>query len=188
MSDDADGVQRLAMVASAIAGRPLAVAAAEPGEPAWTDGNSVYLDPSSSVREQVEAVAVQASLLATGGLESDVVARLVRKRSALAERYLTVEGHRALQANEDLLPVFARGLINREIADLVATPDESLAVAAGELAFEPAPRSFGIIRARKLLAAQRSAAASTVNGHHAPRTSSDRELPDLARRRRRAAR
>ncbi len=179
MSDDVHGVQRLAMAASAIAGRPLAVAAAEPGEPAWTDGNSVYLDPSSSVREQVEAVAVQASLLATGGLESDVVARLVRKRSALAERYLTVEGHRALQANEDLLPVFARGLINREIADLVATPDESLAVAAGKLVFEPAPRSFGIIRARKLLAAQRSAAASTVNGHHAPRTSSDRELTDL---------
>ncbi len=179
MSDDATDVQRLAMVASAIAGRPLAVAAAEAGEPAWTDGKTVYLDQSATAREQVEALSVQASLLATGGLEPDAVQRLVRKRSALVGRYLIVEGNRALQANEALLPVFARGLIDRELAARTMSPAESLDLAAGAAALGEPPTCFGTIRARKLLAAQRSASPQSATGRHVPRKTSESKLSEL---------
>src|SRR5262245_18130227 len=88
---------RLSVLASAISNRALHVMPGEDGEPAWTDGTMVFVDPSIGTREQVEAVAVQASLLAAGSLDAGVVRRLAR-RPALARRYLAVEGHRAPRA------------------------------------------------------------------------------------------
>ncbi|MFL6082750.1 MAG: nitric oxide reductase activation protein, partial [Mycobacterium sp.] len=78
-SDTGDGPQRLRLLASALAGRNLAVAPADPGEPAWTDGVTVFIDAAASAGHQVESVTVQASLLAGGGLEPDVVRKLVRR-------------------------------------------------------------------------------------------------------------
>jgi hypothetical protein len=102
------------LLASALSGRALRVAPGEPGEPAWTDGRSVFVDAGASARDRLEALAVQASLLAAGSLEPDVVRRLTR-RPALARRYLAVEGHRALAASEDLLPPSLRSLIDRDL-------------------------------------------------------------------------
>jgi nitric oxide reductase NorD protein len=179
VNDPDGGLQRLALVGAAVAGRPLGVAPTEPRERAWTDGTTIYLDPSATPREQVEALSVQASLLATGGLESDVAQRLVRNRPALVDRYLTIEGHRALEANEELLPVVARRLIDRELAARSGSPAESLELAASGAAVGALPKCFGVIRARKLLTAQCGAATATATGRHAPRRSSDRELAEL---------
>lgn len=46
MGDDAcaDQWQALGMLASALAGRAVAVAGLPPGEPAWTDGQTIYVD------------------------------------------------------------------------------------------------------------------------------------------------
>jgi hypothetical protein len=93
------------------------VAPSEPGEPAWTDGRVIFVDADTRTRDQLEAIAVQSSLLAAGSLEPDVVRRL-RRRPALARRYLTVEGQRALAANEPLLPWAA--LSDRPISQLAA--------------------------------------------------------------------
>ena len=41
-SEDADDPKRLALLASALAGRTVAVAPATPGEAAWTDGVTVF--------------------------------------------------------------------------------------------------------------------------------------------------
>ena len=98
-----DVLGRFDLLASALSGRELKVAPGEPGELAWTDGSKVFVDADASPRDQLEALAVQASLLAAGSLEPDVVRRLTR-RPALARRYLAIEGHRALAANEHLLP------------------------------------------------------------------------------------
>lgn len=179
MSDEDGGVQRLAMVAAAVAGRPLAVGAGEPGEPAWTDGKTIFLDPATTPRQQVQALSVQASLLATGGLEPDVVRRLVRKRAGVVERYLTVEGHRALAANDELLPVLAHRLIDRDLAARVGSPAESLELAAGGVDLPEVPPCFGVIRVRRLVAAQRGAAPPEGAGRHAPRRASDRALAEL---------
>src|SRR4029079_5663962 len=80
---NSDGLGRLSLLASAISNRALQVAPGEAGEPAWTDGNVGFVDANISAREQVEAVTVQASLLAAGSLDIDVVRRLTR-RPALA--------------------------------------------------------------------------------------------------------
>jgi hypothetical protein len=179
VSDDGRGVQRLAMVAAAVAGRALVVAPTEPGEPAWTDGKTIYLDPSATPREQVEALAVQASLLATGGLEPEVVTKFARKRGALADRYLAIEATRALEANEALLPMCARAMIDRGLAARTSSPAESWALASSGAAVGAPPQSYGVIRARKLLAAQRVAADPASTGRHVPRSTSDRELTEL---------
>ncbi len=120
---------------------------------------------------------MQASLLAGGGLEPNVVRKLLR-RPALAKRYLAVEGQRALAANEELLPFPVRSMIDLDLAARADSPAGSLAVATGPDAIDDPPRSFGVIRARNLLsacaAAQRSAA-----GIHAPRRESKKTLAEL---------
>jgi len=159
---------RLGLLASALSGRALEVAAGEPGEPAWTDGRVVFVDPVASTRDQLETLAVQASLLAAGSLEPDVVRRLTR-RPALARRYLAVEGHRALAANEDLLPPPVRSLIDCSIAGRGDSPAASLAAALSREAIAHPPDNFGAIRARQLLALDnRANTPATMREHVAP--------------------
>ena len=45
---DDDGPQRLGLLASALAGRTVAVAPGDRGEPAWTDGITVFVDAAAS--------------------------------------------------------------------------------------------------------------------------------------------
>jgi len=71
---DADRLHTLGMFASAFAGRPLAVAAQQPGDPPWTDGQTVFIDPSLPARANLPAIAVQASMIAAGSLDPDIVA------------------------------------------------------------------------------------------------------------------
>ncbi|MCX4091008.1 hypothetical protein [Nocardia sp. alder85J] len=171
-----DEVERFTMLASALAGRTVAVAAAAAGGPAWTDGRTVYLDPAAAPHIGLESLAVQASLLAAGGLEPGIVARLARRRT-LAERYLAVEGPRALLANERLLPAALRPLPPEPI--MVASPAESLAVAASRRPIASPPPSFGVIRPAALLAAHRAAGAPGPEAAHQPRRPSTDALPDL---------
>ena len=154
MANDAlgDRLGALGMLASAIAARPVAVAALQPGEPAWTDGQTLYVDVSARARAQLEAIAVQASMIAAGSLDPDVVRPLVR-HPRLARRYLAVEGHRALVANSDVLPGILASLGNRDVASLSDSPAASLRIADGRAAIaDPAPE-FGVIRAAKVVAA-----------------------------------
>lgn len=157
-----DGPERLGLLASALAGRALQVAAAGPGEPAWTDGSTIYLDAALGATEQVEALAVQASLLAAGSLDPGVVRRLTRR--PLARRYLGVEGHRALAAIQHLLPPSVRSLVDPGIAARSDSPAASLAVARSRDAIPDPPVRFGAIRARRLLASIRRAERAATSG------------------------
>ena len=103
-------LEALGMLASALAGKAVAVAPLQPGEPSWTDGQTIHIDVSAGARARLEAVAVQASLIAAGSLDPEVMRRLTRHRR-LAQRYLAIEGHRALVGNADLLP---RVLLQRD--------------------------------------------------------------------------
>ena len=157
MTNDAPGdrLAGLGMLACALAGRAVAVSELQPGEPSWTDGQTIHLDASARARAQLEAIGVHASMIAAGSLDPDVMRRLVR-HPRLARRYLAVEGHRALVANRDLLPrVLAPEtwvLGNRDIASRSDSPAESLRIADGRAAIDPAP-AFGVVRASKVLAA-----------------------------------
>ncbi len=162
----------LGMLASAFAGRAVAVDAQRPGDPPWTDGQTIFVDPSLPARTHLAAVAVQASMIAAGSLDPDIVRPLAR-HSRLAKRYLAIEGHRALVANADILPRVLGSLGNAEIAQRSNSPAESLSLASGKAAVDEPPPEFGVMRAGKLLAASARAAnqAEQEQPAHVPRGS-----------------
>ncbi len=154
MADEADpeGFAGLGMLASALAGRAVAVAPVGDGEPPWTDGQTVFVDPAAGVRNNLEAVAVQASLIAAGSLAPDLVGAVVR-RPRLAIRYLAIEGHRALVANDAVLPGVLGALADRSAAARSDSAATSLAIASGREALADPPAAFGVLRAKKVVAA-----------------------------------
>jgi nitric oxide reductase NorD protein len=174
-----DRVAGLAMVASAFAGRALAVAPLDRGEPSWTDGETVFVDLSRYQRA-LESIAVHASLIAAGSLEADVV-RQVSRRPRVAARYLALEGHRALAANVDLLPGPLASLGDAAIAERSDSPATSLSVAMGKDALDDAPAAFGVMQVKKLLAAGQRATkhVDRETAGHVPRSEGTRELEDL---------
>ncbi|KWX67440.1 nitric oxide reductase activation protein NorD [Mycobacterium sp. NAZ190054] len=145
------------MLASALANRPLAVDAAVPGKPPWTDGETVSVDATAPMRTQYETVAVQASMIAAGSLVPEVVGALVR-HPRLAKRYLAVEGHRALLANTALLPASLAASADPAAAQRSDSAEKSLALARGRERAVAAPASFGVIQAKRVLAASAAAA------------------------------
>jgi hypothetical protein len=149
-------VARLGLLASALAQRPLQVAPGEPGEPAWTDGRVIFVDAGECARSQVESLVVQASLLAAGSLDYDIVQSLGR-REALARRYLAVEGYRALATMETLLPSSLCALLEARVGPISDCPEASLAAARGRAEIDDPPDRFGAIRAQRLIASMRSA-------------------------------
>jgi nitric oxide reductase NorD protein len=175
-----DRLQSLGMLASALAGRPVAVAELQAGEPSWTDGQTIYVDGSVPVRAQLSAIAVQASLIAAGSLQPDVVRPLVR-HPRLARRYLAVEGHRALVSNADLLPGILASVGDRDIASRSQSPADSLSIATGRAAIDDPAPGFGVIRAGKVLAACSGAAEQQdqANARHVPRGGGAQELEEL---------
>ena len=182
MANDADGdrLQVWGMLASALAGRPVAVAPLDPGEPSWTDGQTVFVDPSVRVRANLESVAVHASLIAADSLAPDVVGALVR-HPRLARRYLAVEGHRALTANSHLLPGMLMSLADPEVASRSDSPASSLSIAAGKDALDEPPPRFGVIRAKKVIGANTRAAAQVDHetAGHVPRRETKEALEEL---------
>jgi nitric oxide reductase NorD protein len=179
MANDARGerLQALGMFASALAGRPVAVAELQPGERPWTDGQTIYVDAAARARAKLLEIAVQASMIAAGSLDPDVVRALVR-HPRLARRYLAVEGHRALVANGDLLPRTLASVGNRDIASRSDSPAASLRIAEGRAALDDPAPEFGVIRAAKVLAVCSRAAKQEAGPGHVPRGQS-RELEEL---------
>lgn len=124
----------------------------KPGTLTWTDGKTVYVDTSLNAREQIEAVMVQASLIAAGSLSRDILYAISRRKS-LPNSYLAIEGHRALAANKRYLPPMWETLINENIAQRSNAPMESLAVARHQNTIDDLPVQFGTIAISELLAA-----------------------------------
>ncbi|WP_405182454.1 VWA domain-containing protein [Nocardia sp. NBC_01377] len=169
---------RLEMLASAIAGRTLRVARLAPGEPAWTDGVTLFLDGAADPRRDLEALSVQASLLACGSLDPAVVRKLGRRPKSAA-RYLAIEGHRALLGNEVLLPPSIIEMADRGLARSVDSPEASLSAAAGRESPRDPPECFGVIRPHELVVAVESDRRSGTAAAHAPRRKSPPELVDI---------
>jgi nitric oxide reductase NorD protein len=182
VADNAPGdrLQSLGMFASALAGRPVAVAELPAGEPSWTDGQTIYVDGSAPVRARLSAIAVQACLIAAGSLDADVLRPLVR-HPRLARRYLAVEGHRSLVSNAELLPGILASVGDRGIASRSHSPADSLSIATGRAAIDDPAPGFGVIRPGKVLAACSRAAEQQdeANARHVPRSRGVQELEEL---------
>jgi len=171
-----DRLQALGMLASALAGRPVAVAELPPGEPSWTDGQTIFVEGSA----KLEAIAVHASMLAAGSLDPDVVRPLVR-HPRLARRFLAIEGHRALIANSELLPGVLASMGDRGIAGRSDSPADSLSIAAGRTVIDDPAPEFGVIRAAKVLAAtsQPGKDQDQESPGHGPRGGGTKELEEF---------
>jgi Mg-chelatase subunit ChlD len=143
--------RRLALLASTIADRLVRVAAAAPGEKAYTDGSVVFVEADAPFEEQRRQVLVQVALIAAGSVGTEHL-RPLRGRPRLAQRYLTLEGRRALAELGTAIPALARlsGLCGEA---LTAHPSESLARAQGRTALPDPPGWFGQLKPGKLLAA-----------------------------------
>lgn len=170
----------LGMFASVLAGRSVTVTAVRPGEPPWSDGQTVHVDLNAPADARLAAVAVQSSMIAAGSFDPGALRALVR-RPTWARRYLTIEGHRALAANAGLLPGRLAALGDPDIAIRSNSPADSLRIAGGrEPIDDPAPH-FGVLRAARALAANPAAAQrdSEAGGRHAPRRRGAAELEEL---------
>lgn len=164
----ADAPMRWQMLACALSGRAVQVAAADAGEPSWTDGATIFVDATADSVRQLRTIAVQACLLAAGSLHVGIVRGLSGRRE-LAARYLAVEGHRALAANADLLPESLRSLIDHDVAGRSDSPETSLRLARSGAVSGACPEVFGVIRPRKLLGAGRGGGMADTAGAHVPR-------------------
>jgi len=140
-------VDRFALLASAISGRPLGVAAGEPGKPAWTDGRTVFVDPEEARETQLHCVLVQASLLCAGSLQPAVLATLARK-PRVTRRYLSLEGHRALSSLSDMLPTSVLAAADPLTAGRTTSAESSLVLALGTEQIPDPPGWFGEVHPR----------------------------------------
>jgi nitric oxide reductase NorD protein len=171
-------LERLEMLGSALAGLPVSLEHAGNGEPAWTDGRTIYIDADTTARERLSALAVQSSLIAAGSLTPELASRLIR-RPNIARRYLAIEGARALQANSTLLPSAVSSLLEFDHGSRVTSSDDSLELALSREPIPEPPAQFGVIHPRKLLAKQREAQKVTEANEHIPRKAQSKPLEEL---------
>ncbi len=133
---DTDEVASLRILASAIAGRAVDVALADPGRRTWSDGSTIFLEPAVKRAERVRLLGVQASLIAAGSLDREMLDALGRGKG-LARRYLAIEGHRALAVNEPALPPDVARLIESGRVEGLQSAHDSLVLARERRSIEP---------------------------------------------------
>lgn len=148
--DDALDPRRLGLLVSTIADRPLRVAVAAPGERAHTDGAAVFVEAEASFEDQRRQALVQGALIGAGSLEPEYL-RPLRGRARATQRYLALEGRRALGELGASVPALAR--LSRQCGEPLTTgPAESLARAQSRAALADPPDWFGQLRAGRMLA------------------------------------
>ena len=131
-------------------------------------------------RAAVQAIAVQAALIAAGSLEPEVLAA-VQRRPRLAMRYLAVEGHRALTAGAEVLPGAARALADAELAGRVDSAAASLALATSDSPLPEPPSQFGVLDPKRVRAVQQRATKMNDSSApaHVPRRDATHALDEL---------
>jgi len=172
-------LQPLELLATAVCGRGLQIVYANPGEPTWTDGKTIFIDATLGERDQLAALMVQASLLSAGSLPREILDK-IKRDSVLARRYLFIEVQRALVVNEPVLPALMRPFIDRTVASRSSSPAASLSIALSSERISDPPFIFGTIYARRMLATNASASTSTTHEQvHAPRQNKKSTLADI---------
>ncbi len=142
----AAGVDRYGFLASAIAGRRVAVRAIKGGALAHSDGQSIFvptMDPSGC-EDPWAAVTAQAALIGAGSLHASMLRQLIG-RPTVARRYLYLEMLRAARVLGGRLPwAFTERVELRSPARTVAAQG-SLDLALGQESLPEPPDYFGRI-------------------------------------------
>jgi nitric oxide reductase NorD protein len=143
-----DAPGRFRLLATFVAGRSVDVAQAPGGEPAFTNGQVIFVSAGASLVEQRREILVQSALLGAGSLDPRFVKGL-RARPSVARRYLALEGRRVLAASAETLPAAAE--LSAGEKPSTATPKESLAAAKSRAEIPDPPQWFGVIKPSQLL-------------------------------------
>jgi hypothetical protein len=135
------------MLASAIAGRTVAVAASADGV-AHTDGTTIFV----GLQDRTTTVCVQAAMIAAGSLHAPALRRVLARKGA-TPRYVTLEAHRATAALDRLLPPTVVAATRRHWPGVPSTgPGDSAAKAEQDKSIPDAPSEFGTLRRAALSA------------------------------------
>lgn len=180
IADNSNQIASLSLLASALAGRTLEVKHDESGcGKAWTNGKVVFVTHGVSFESQVKQVCTQCALLSAGSLNQEIMKHLLRKPKLL-DRYLALEGKRALTDLWHLLP-YSFGLLenNSAIPDSKSSHN-SLEIALGKTEVGLPPASFGTIRPRDVLTAAVHEGGAASSGKHIPRTQQREPLKELS--------
>jgi Mg-chelatase subunit ChlD len=167
-------LERLRLVATAMAGRPVALEPAEEDAPGYTDGRIVYVPARADRAELLAFLAVQGALLAAGSLEPALMRRMTG-RASVARRYLSVEGWRALAEMAGRLPALPIVEAARAADCPSSSPEQSLKLALGRRPLADPPPVFGVIRPGRIRAAAEAVTATAPT----PRDLSGGLPPDL---------
>jgi nitric oxide reductase NorD protein len=151
---------RFRFLATYIAGRAVDVTEAPTGQPAHTDGQSIFVSAGASVDQQRREMVVQAALLGAGSLDSRFV-KALRARATVARRYLALEGQRVLAELARQIPLDPALLGGEQRS--TANADESLAVAKSRAAVVDPPEWFGVIKPSRLLGSAAGPGAQATN-------------------------
>lgn len=147
---DISSITRFAVLASAIASRPLTVESTGAG-PTHTDGRTVFVAADLVATDVRDAVVAQAALLAVGALRKDVMTRLARQRPAVSARYLALELARVAVELEHVLPsATLRRIKSTELQRVSGSSDESLDRALGREHIAPPPDWVGVLLPSRL--------------------------------------
>lgn len=139
---------RFRFLAGFLAGRPVGVAEAPAGGPAYTDGRVVFVSANADEDTQRREVLVQSALLGAGSLDAEYVRRL-RARPQLARRYLALEAHRVLAELAQRVPLAAA--VGPAAPPRSTSSEESLIIASGRTKLDAPPDWFGTIKPSKLI-------------------------------------
>jgi nitric oxide reductase NorD protein len=155
-ASDSQDPGRFRLLATFIADRSVEIAEAPAEQPAHTNGDVIFVSSGASVADQRREMLVQSALLGAGSLDSHVVKSL-RARPSVARRYLALEGHRALAALAEQIPVAADLCPGQRPS--TASVAESLEIAKGRMHAPDAPPWYGVIKPSQLLASSAAAGA-----------------------------
>jgi nitric oxide reductase NorD protein len=138
-----DSPDRFKLLATFIAGRPVEIAEAAAGQPAYTSGHVVFVSAGGSFAAQRHEVVIQSALLGAGSLDHHLM-KALRARPGLARRYLAVEGRRVLSELAARIPLAAD--LSDNVEPSTATADESLELARSRVKIADPPAWFGVIK------------------------------------------
>lgn len=141
---------RLRLLATFVAGVSIDVAQAPDGQPAYTDGQTVYVTAGASFDQMRREMLVQSALLGAGSLAPGYL-KALRARPSTARRYLALEGRRVLADLAQRLPIAAT--LQSEGAPCTAGAGESLALARSRKPVHDPPDWFGVIKPRAVVPA-----------------------------------
>ena len=153
-------IARYSLLASAIAGRRLAVRVAAATTLAYTDAQSIFIPADCPLSEVVNVVVLHASILGAGTCHPDVVHRL-KGQPRVTRRYFGLEARRATTELAGLIPTMSIPLVDDTEA-LTRSADESLAIALSRQTVAELPSSLGELRPKALLHRLENPTASAV--------------------------